>query len=75
MSALDDFVAGFRDVALETGRQDYQKAHFLERELKGQESDSPMLDSYMASNPGDEAPGEHRSYEPCDERSSQTDWT
>ena len=52
MSALDDFIAGFRDVALETGRQDYQKAHFLERELKGQEADSPMLDSYMASNPG-----------------------
>ena len=52
MSVVDDLLKGFRDVALETGRQDYQKAHFLERELKGQEADSPMLDSYMASNPG-----------------------
>ena len=48
---IDDFIKGLKDSALETGKEDYRKTHYRERELKGQETEADMFSDAMANHP------------------------
>ena len=50
MSALDDFLSGFRDRYGE-GRSDYTQNYYAARELKGEDPEGPRINSTLATNP------------------------
>ena len=72
MSALDDFLKGFRDVALETGRQDYQKAHFIEGAERSGSGFTHVGFVYGKQPWSDELPGIDGSYESVNAGSSSS---